>query len=53
MCRLILEPVILIIKTFIQVARDIARTVCEWVTRTIRTVREIVEKNLQVAPLAT
>lgn len=53
MCRLILEPVILIIKTFIQVAIDIARTVCEWVTRTIRTVREVVEKNLQVASLTT
>ena len=50
MCRLILEPVILIIKTFIQVARDIARTVCEWVTRTIRTVREVVEKICKSLP---
>jgi hypothetical protein len=50
MCRLILEPVILIIKTFIQVARDIVRTVCEWVTRTIRTVREVVEKICKSLP---
>jgi len=50
MCRLILEPIILIIKTFIQVARDIARTVCEFVTRTIRTVKEVVEKICKSLP---
>ena len=50
MCRIILEPVILLIRTFIQVVREVVRTVCEWVTRTIRTVREVVERICRSLP---
>ena len=43
-CFAILEPLILIIRTFIQVARQIVRTVCEWVSSTITVIKEVVEK---------
>lgn len=50
MCRVILEPVILFIRTFVQVLREIARTICEWVTRTIRTIREVIERVCRSLP---
>ena len=33
-----------VITAIIQVVREIVRTICEWVTTTIRTIREVVEK---------
>jgi len=44
LCFAILEPLILIVRTFIQVARQIVRTVCEWVSSTITVIKEVVEK---------
>ena len=43
-CRLILTPVILAIRQFIEVLRDVVRTVCEWVRGFIRTVKTVVER---------
>ena len=42
-CNSILTPIVLIIRTFIQILRTIVRTVCGWVGTTIKTVKTIVE----------
>lgn len=43
-CISILSPIVVLVRTFIQVARQIARTVCEWVSSTITVVKEVVKK---------
>lgn len=43
-CNAILTPVVLIVRTLIQVARQIVRTVCEWVSSVITVVKEVLEK---------
>jgi hypothetical protein len=43
-CAAILSPIVVLIRTFIQVVREIVRTVCEWVSKVITTVKEVVEK---------
>ena len=43
-CFTILEPIILIVRTLIQVARQIVRTVCEWVSSTITVIKEVTEQ---------
>ena len=43
-CNAILEPVVTIVRTLIQVARQIVRTVCDWVSTVITVVKTVVEK---------
>jgi hypothetical protein len=44
LCTWILTPVIVLVRTLIQVVRDIVRTVCEWVSSTIKKIVEVMEK---------
>ena len=43
-CNLILTPIVVVIRTVIQVVREVVRTVCEWVSSVIRRVVEVVER---------
>lgn len=43
-CAAILSPVVVVLRTVIQVARQIVHTVCEWVSSTITTIRTVVEE---------
>lgn len=43
-CHAILTPVIVVVRTLVQVVRDVVRTVCEWVSSVVRTVRTVVER---------
>ena len=43
-CVAILSPVVVILRTLIQIVREVVRTVCEWVSTVITTVKEVVEK---------
>lgn len=43
-CIAILTPIVTLIRTVIQVARQIVRTVCEWVSSVISVVKEVVSK---------
>jgi hypothetical protein len=44
LCRLVLTPVILVIRQIVEVIREVVRTVCEWVRGVIHTVKTIVEE---------
>lgn len=44
LCTWILTPVITLVRTLIQVVRDIVRTICDWVSSTIRKIVEVMEK---------
>ena len=43
-CNLILTPIVVVVRTLIQVVREVVRTVCEWVSSTIRRIVEVVER---------
>lgn len=43
-CTAILSPIVVLVRTFIQIVREIVTTVCEWVSRIITTIKEVVEK---------
>lgn len=43
-CNAILTPVVLIIRTIVEVIRYVVTTVCGWVSTVITTVKEVVEK---------
>lgn len=43
-CNSILTPIVVVVRTVIQVVREVVRTVCEWVSSTVRTVRTVVER---------
>ena len=43
-CAAILSPIVIIVRTLIQVIREVVRTVCEWVSKVITVVKEVVEK---------
>lgn len=43
-CTWILTPIMIIIRGFVELARTIIETVCEWVSTVIRTVKTIVER---------
>jgi len=49
-CASILSPVVVLIRTLIQVARQIVHTVCEWVSSAITVVREVVERVCEWLP---
>jgi hypothetical protein len=49
-CNAILTPIVLIIRTFIQILRTIVRTVCGWVSTVIKTIKTIVEKICKWLP---
>lgn len=43
-CNRILTPIVVFVRTVIQVVREVVRTVCEWVSSVIRRVVEVVER---------
>lgn len=43
-CIAILSPIIVLVRTVIRLARQIVRTVCEWVSSLITVVKEVLEK---------
>lgn len=43
-CISILSPFVVLVRTLLQVARQIVRTVCEWLSSTITVVKEVVQK---------
>lgn len=43
-CAAILSPIVTLVRTVIQIVREIVRTVCEWVSKVITTVKEVVEE---------
>lgn len=49
-CIGILSPVVMIIRAFIQIARQIVRTICEWVSSVISVVKTIVEEVCKWLP---
>ncbi|MEO7660394.1 MAG: hypothetical protein ABIV48_12345 [Pyrinomonadaceae bacterium] len=44
LCIAILSPIVVLVRTFIQIVRDIVRTVCDWVSSVITTIKEVVER---------
>lgn len=49
-CNAILTPVVLIVRTLIAVARQIVRTICEWVSSLITVVKEVLERVCEWLP---
>ena len=49
-CNAILTPIVLIIRTIIEVIREIVTTVCGWVSTVIKTIKTIVEKICKWLP---
>ena len=49
-CNAILSPIVVLVRTLIQVTRQIVKTVCEWVSSVITVVKEVVEKVCQWLP---
>lgn len=43
-CTAILSPIVVLLRTIIQIVREIVRTVCDWVSSVITTIKEVVEK---------
>jgi hypothetical protein len=43
-CAAILSPIVLIVRTIIQIVREIVTTICEWVSKVITTVKTVVEE---------
>lgn len=43
-CNAVLSPVVTVVRTLVLVARQIVRTVCEWVSSIITVVKEVTEK---------
>ncbi len=44
LCTAVISPVVTVIRTLIQVARQIVETVCDWVSSTITVIKEVVEE---------
>ena len=49
-CNAILTPVVLIVRTLVQVARQIVRTVCEWVSSVLTVVKQVLERVCRWLP---
>ena len=43
LCAAILSPIVVFVRAFIQIVREVVRTVCEWVSKVITTFRVVVE----------
>jgi hypothetical protein len=43
-CNWVLTPIVILVKTLIQVVREIVRTVCEWVSTIVTTIVEVARK---------
>lgn len=50
LCISILSPVVTLIRTLLQIARQIVRTVCEWVSSVITVVKTVVEEVCKWLP---
>jgi hypothetical protein len=44
LCHAVLTPILVVVRMLVQTVREVVRTVCEWVSTTIRTVRTVVER---------
>lgn len=49
-CHAILTPVVVLLRTFVRIVREVVRTVCGWVSTVIRTVRTVVERICRWLP---
>jgi hypothetical protein len=49
-CNAVLTPVVILIRTFITIVREIVRTVCEWVSTIVTTIKTVVEKVCKWLP---
>lgn len=49
-CYTIITPVIILLRTLVQVIREFVRRVCEWVSRVIEIVRRVVERVCRWLP---
>jgi hypothetical protein len=49
-CSLIVEPIVVLIRTLVQIARTVVETVCELVSSIIKTVKTVVEKICKWLP---
>lgn len=49
-CSAILSPIVMLVRTLVQVLRDIVRTICEWVSSIITTIKTVVEKICKWLP---
>ena len=43
-CNAVLSPIVTVVRTLVQVVREIVTTVCEWVSSTITIIKEVTEK---------
>ncbi len=50
LCNLVLTPIVGILRVLVALLRQIVETVCGWVTRTIRVVREVAERVCRRLP---
>ncbi len=50
LCNLILQPFLIVLRVLVRVFVEIVRTICEWVTTTITTIKEVVERVCRWLP---
>lgn len=49
-CNAVLTPIVRLLRTIVEISRFVARTVCEWVSTVIKTVKTIVEQVCKWLP---
>ena len=49
-CNAVLTPVVVLIRTVIQVIREVVRTVCDWVSTVVTTIKTVVEEVCKWLP---
>ena len=49
-CHTVLTPIVVLLRTFVQIIREFVRTVCSWVSNVIRTIRTVVERICRWLP---
>jgi hypothetical protein len=49
-CSAVLSPIVLLIRTFVQILREVVRTVCEWVSSVVTTLKTVIEKVCKWLP---
>lgn len=50
LCTAILQPIVILIRTIIQIIRQVVETVCGWVSSTITVIKEVVERVCRWLP---
>jgi hypothetical protein len=49
-CNAVLTPIVVLIRTVIQIIRDVVRTVCDWVSTVVTTIKTVVEEVCKWLP---